>query len=374
MTPKRTKTKYTGIARLDWPGGRVTYRATAPLWIDADGKRHDPTKHAASLKEARTWRDEQLGLRAQGIKQPTGRLELGAYLDDWAETYEARRPGNTASGYRRSLAKLKPLPIWKTKLADLEPHHVRRAYDALKPGAVRYVHTALHKALADAVPRLLGRNPATGTACDRRTTRDERAVWTEDEYRAWLAVAADDELWPLWRLLGQTGLRRGELLGVDWPDLDLEAGTVTVRRQFTVESGRVTLKDLKTSNARRTVDLDAETVALLREHRKSQTMRRLGRDAHAVFTYADGIRVGPSRSLNDRFQELVASAEVRRLTIHDVRHTHATLLLRRGIPIHVVSRRLGHANPAITLNIYSHVLNDMGRTAADVAGVIAGVG
>lgn len=130
---------------------------------------------------------------------------------------------------------------------------------------------------------------------------------------------------------------------------------------------------MKTSHARRTIDLDGGPVAVLREWRKQQPTRRLGRDAHAVFTYRDGTRVGPTRSLNDRFQMVVTQAGIRRLTIHDVRHTHATLLLPRAVPIHVVSRRLGHANPAITLSVYSHVLGDMGRTAADVAGAIAEV-
>lgn len=371
MKATRTATKYAGIVKLEWPNGTVTYRATAPWWVDADGKRHDPTKHTASLKEAREWRDEQLGLRAQGVKQPTGRLTVGDYLDDWTTTYTARRPGNTAGSYRRSLNKLRRLPIWGTRLADLEPHHVGRAYDALEPGAVPYVHCALHKALGDAVPRLLGRNPATGARRGRKLSRDERPVWTEDEYRAWLGSAFEDDLWPMWRLLGQTGLRRGELLGLDWPDIDLDAGTVTVRRQFTVESGKGTLKDVKTSHGRRTVDIDAETIAVLRDWRKQQPTRRLGRDAHAVFTYSDGSRVGPSRALNDRFQAAVARADVRRLTVHDVRHTHATLLLRRGVPVHVVSRRLGHATAAITLQVYAHVLGDMGRTAADIAGAIA---
>lgn len=370
----KTPTKYAGISKVLWPSGRVTYRATAPWWIDSSGRRHNPSKNCETLKSAQDWRTEQLGDRQKGVKRPTGRLLFGEYLDSWSAKYETRSPGNTATAYRRALAKLHPLPIWKMKLADVELEDVKGAYDALPSRAVSYVHDALHKALGDAVPRLVGRNAATGAARGRSTTRPERAVWTEPEYKMWLSKAAEDELWPLWRFLGQTGARRGEVLGCDWSDLDLDAGTVTIRRQFTVVSGRVTLKDVKTPRGRRTIDLDAETVEILRDWRKTQprALQPSERDRFAVFTHPDGSRVGPTRSLNDRFQKIVKAAKVRRLTLHDCRHCHASLLLRRGVPPHVVSRRLGHANEAITLTLYAHVLPDQARMAAEVAAAIAG--
>lgn len=371
MKPTKTATRYEGIYRLKWPSGRTTYQARAPWWRDSKGKRHDPTKEFASLTDARAWRNEQLGLRARGVRQPTGRQTLGKYLEDWIDTYSARRPGNTAAGYRRGIAKLRDLPIWKAKLGDLDPHDVARTYDSLPARAVPYVHDALHKALADAVPRLIGRNPAMGAGKGRATSRAERPVWDEEEYRAWLAAVAPDELAALWRFIGQTGARRGEALGLDWPDVDFDANLVTIRRQYTVVSGVATLKDLKTKRSRRTIDVDPETMALLREHRKTQRARKLGRDAHACFTYSDGSRVGPTRSLNERFGATITRAGVRLITLHDVRHSHATLLLRRGVPVHVVSRRLGHANEAITLTTYAHVLPDQGRLAAGVARSIA---
>lgn len=369
----RTPTKYEGITKIDWPSGTTTYEARAPWWIDAAGKRNDPRKTFAKLSEARAWRTEQLSLRALGVKQPTGRITLGEYLDDWIDGYALRNPGNTAGSYKRSLAKLRALTIWSAQLADVELEDVKRAYDSLPPKAVPYVHDALHLALGDAVPRRLGRNPATGATKGRKIKRAERAVWEEAEYRAFLAAAASDELAPLWRTLGQTGARRGELLGLDWPDVDLEGARITIRRQYTVEAGKLVLKDVKTERGRRTVDVDADTIAFLREWRKQQTraLQPDSRDAFAVFTYSDGARIGPTRSLNDRFQAVVSAAKVRRLTIHDVRHTHASALLRRGVPVHVVSRRLGHANEAITLTVYAHVLPDQARLAADVAGEIA---
>lgn len=369
-----SKTRHPGIYRIVWTTGRVTWQARAPWWIDAEGKRHTPTKNFDSLADAKAWRAEKIAERSRGVRTPSGRLTLGEYLTDWIERYRARNPGNTSATYARGLSKLQATRIWGIRIGKVDRQAIERAYDELNPRAVAHAHDALHRALADAIPGLLASNPATGAARGRSAPRTERSVWTEDEYRAFLAVAQGEWLWPLWRTIAQTGLRRGEALGLDWSDVDLDRGTLTIRRQFTVIGGRCTIKDVKTPRARRTVDLDPETVLVLREWRKRQP-RTLNPDAaskHAVFTYPDGARVGPTRSLNDHFHRIIATAGLRRLTIHDLRHTHATLLLQRGVPIHVVSRRLGHASEAITLTTYAHVLPDQARMAAEAASAIAG--
>jgi integrase len=306
------------------------------------------------------------------VKRPPGRITLGEYLDEWIETYTIRRPGNTAARYRYGLSKLRDLPIWRARLTAIEPYNIGRSYDALPPEKIPHIHDALHKALADAVPRLLGRNPASGAMRGRRHDRAERAVWIEDEYRAFLAAAAEDEMYVLWLTLGQTGARRGEVLGLNWPDLDLMHGQVTIRRQYAAVAGKLTLKDVKTARGRRTIEIDDGLAGVLRDWQKAQPTRLLGRDAHAVFTYTDGSRIGPTSALNDRFDAVIERAGVRRITIHDMRHVHATLSLRRGVPVHVVSKRLGHASEGFTLQQYAHVLPDQGRLAADAAAAIAG--
>lgn len=235
------------------------------------------------------------------------------------------------------------------------------------------MHDALHKAFADAVPRLLARNPASGAMRGRQHESAERVVWTEEEYRAFLAAAADDDMYVLWLTLGQTGARREEILGLDWTDLDLDNRQMTIRRQYTSLDGPLVLKDVKTARARRTIEIDEGLASVLRDWQKSQPTRRLGRDAHAVFTYTDGTRIGPTSALNDRFNAVIKRAGVRRITIHDLRHVHATLSLRRGVPVHIVSKRLGHASEGFTLQQYAHVLPDQGRLAADAAAQIAGV-
>lgn len=368
---RRTPTKYAGITKLQWENGTVNYRATLPHYIDAAGRRVDPTKHFPTLKEARYWRTERLGLRQRGIRTPTGRVTLGEYVDGWLERY-AKRQGTAVTRHHCAVAKLRRLPIWKLKLADVEPDDIGRAYDEIVPKELLYLHDALHRALADAVPRLIGRNPASGAMRGRKYQRPERVVWDETEYRAFLAAAANDDFYCLWLTIGQTGLRRGEALGLDWSDVDLDAAQLSIRRQYAPVGGKAALRDVKTPRARRTIEIDAGLVQVLREHQRHQKVKRVGRDAHAVFTYADGSRVGPTSALNDRLDDVIERAGVRRLTIHDMRHVHATLALRRGVPVHVVSKRLGHASEGFTLQQYAHVLPDQGRFAAEAAAAIAG--
>lgn len=375
MSARKQQRAAEGIYRRTSARGKVTYRAISPGWIDGTGRRHQPSKSLDTLKEAKAWRAEQATRQSQGMRPTSGGLTLAAYLTNWTAGLGSRMASNTAAQYRAALTRLAALPIGRRRLTDLDTLAVNEAYRLLPATSIRYVHTALHRALAELVPGVLPRNPAAG-AERPKIDREERPVWSEDEMRAFLDTAAGDRLAALWRTLALSGLRRGELLGLRWVDVDLPGGFLAVRQQHTIEGGRAVVKILKTKASRREVDLDAGTVAALRAWKAQQTADRLAagplwKDSGFVFTHQDGAAIAPSRAFDDRFRAIVAGAGVRRLTVHDVRHTHATLLLRRGVPVHVVSRRLGHANIGVTLGIYAHVLPDMSRAAAAAAGAIA---
>jgi len=309
---------------------------------------------------------------------PFGRsrtVRLGEDLDQWLKSYAARRPGNTVVRYRYGISKLRQLPVWRARLADLDRLAIAAAYDSIEPRTVSHVHDGLHRALVEAVDDgFIMRNPASGAMRGRHLPTHEIAAWNESEYRSWLDVVRGEDLYPLWLLLGQTGARRGEALGLDWPDVDLERGVITIRQQYTPVAGRLMLKDVKTSRGRRSVDIDPHTVEVLAalRHERPNRATLLGRDAYAVFAQGSGARLSPSKSLDERFHASIARAGVRKITIHGLRHTHATLLLRRGVPTHVVSKRLGHASEGFTLQQYAHVLPDMSRSAANIAFAITG--
>lgn len=165
-----------------------------------------------------------------------------------------------------------------------------------------------------------------------------------------------------------TGLRRGELLALRWTDIDLDKQTLSVRQSLEQTRDAVTLKQPKTRRGRRLVALANVTVEALRRHRADQAKRRLllgaaYKDRSFVLTRVDGRPMNPAETSKD-FARLVAKKGLTRVSLHGLRHTHATLLLRANVHPKVVSERLGHATIGITLDTYSHVLPDMQQVAA----------
>jgi integrase len=161
-------------------------------------------------------------------------------------------------------------------------------------------------------------------------------------------------------------MRRGELLGLKWSDVDLESGCVSVRRQLLREGGRLRFGPPKTRSGRRSICLDAGTVAALVAHRQQQASGHhlIGGTLDLVFRRADGSPHDPD-VISHQFQRFMSRSELRRIRLHDLRHTHATVSLQAEVHPKVVQERLGHASVKLTLDTYAHVLPPMHRAAAD---------
>jgi integrase len=187
--------------------------------------------------------------------------------------------------------------------------------------------------------------------------------------RHFLDVARDDGYNPIWLIALHTGMRRGELLGLRWQDVDPTKGVLHVRQFVTPHRSTWHIGEPKTASGRRTIVLDAACVTALREHRTRQNERRLAgevwQDYDLVFASEVGTPIDPN-NLYHRFLKLVKQAGVPRIPFHGLRHSHATLLMKQGIHPKVASERLGHADISITLQTYSHMLPAMQREAADV--------
>ena len=324
------------------------------------------------------------------------RITVREYLNEWLEASASRVRPTTLASYRMHVEQHIAPRIGGHRLQDLTPLMVERLYanllaegrrpkkkakdgekakpEGLSPNTVRRIASTLHKALTDATKKkLLPFNPADAAELpkvkpNQSRKPDDVQAWTLPELMAFLRHVHDDRLYALWRLAAWTGMRLGELVGLRWPDVDFEKGVLGVRRaRVMVGSNDIRESEPKTARGRRRVDLDAETCMGLSAWRDRQSREQAAwpgewPDHDLVFTHEDGAALRPD-FVSRSFKAHVRRTQLPTIRLHDLRHTHATLMLAAEIPLKVVSERLGHANPAFTMNVYQHVLPGQQREA-----------
>jgi integrase len=302
--------------------------------------------------------------------------------NSWLPMTEARVKPTTFHSYKRNL-EIHVIPhVGSRPVQQLTPLMLNAMYAKLQAEGsghgplsaktVRYIHTTIHKALEDAVDAaVIGRNPAARAKPPRPSRRSTRRVgsWEPSELAAFLGFVRGTRLEAAWRLATMTGMRRGEILGLRWADIDLEKARLSVRQAVVAVAYEMIESTPKSHNAR-VIDLDSETVDLLRAHRRRQQDERAEwgtdyEDRDLVVCHENGSPIHP-QSFSQTFARLVKQAAVRVIRLHDLRHTHATLALKAGVPVKVVSERLGHEPPAFTLKQYAHVIPGMQAAAAAV--------
>jgi integrase len=228
----------------------------------------------------------------------------------------------------------------------------------------RLVHAVLHRAFKQAVK--LGMVPRN--VCDAveapRVARKEVQALTGEQVAKLFRAAGGDRMEALYVVAVASGLRMGELFGLDWPDVDLDGGALTVRRALSEVNGKLTLAEPKTNKSRRRVELPSIAVDALFEHRK----RMVAEGNHArgyVFCNHSGGPLRRSHFHSQYWKPLLKRAELPPAKFHNLRHTSATLLLGQGVHPKIVQERLGHSQISMTLDVYSHVLPTMQREAAN---------
>jgi integrase len=331
-----------------------------------------PTKKAAEAAAAELIASIESGGFGEA---EAAKLTVAQYLTRWLDSIGQSVRPSTQRRYSDLVRQHIEPVIGRVQLAKLTPLDVQRLYanrlDAgLSPTSVELLHNILHKALKQAMRwGLLTRNVTEAVDAPRRVL-PEYVTWNEAQVAAFLAVAEADDLAALWRLALLTGMRRGEILGLKWADLDLARGTLSVKRTLSRgPQGSYDFGQPKTASGRRQIALPRSVVDSLKRHRVHQNEERLAAgpaytDNGLVFTDAIGVPVHPN-TLRHRFLRLIAQAGVPVLRFHDLRHTSATLMLANGEHPKIVQERLGHANISMTLDRYSHVSPDMQRQAAD---------
>ncbi|MHB1444975.1 MAG: tyrosine-type recombinase/integrase [Acidimicrobiales bacterium] len=340
-------------------------------WHAAGTDRADAEKLAARLASERNGRNDQ-----------TRSLSFGAYLTrQWLPGKRVVLAASTYAGYHRNVERHILPALGRVPLRGLRPHHLEALYErllhpvdgsvGLAPKTVYEVHLVIRGALADAVRRgLLVRNVALVAHAPRLRSipKVEQQAWTADELQAFLRAAAGHRLFAALWVAAFTGMRRSELLGLRWDDFDAAKATLSINRGLVAIGYELTETRGKTRNARRRIDLDATTIDVLTAWRDWQHTEQRAVDiepSDRMFTDGHGTVVHP-HAISQAFERIARRAGMRVIRLHDLRHTHGTLLIAAGVPVKVVSERLGHANPTFTIETYQHVLPGMQADAARV--------
>jgi integrase len=364
---------------------------------DGRGKRRQLRRRGfASKKDAVSARDELRADVKTGHLPTSSRETVAAYMERWLVARQASVKPSTWASYRQivdayvtpglgslQLRRLDGLTL-TAFYGDLLANGATGARSAegkgrpLAPKTVRNVAGMLHKAFKDAVRwSVLTSNPADSAELPRRSAPEMKA-WTVDQVGVFLLAAEDHPQWIVWRLLLMTGARRGEVLGLDWRDIDLAGGRITIRQTWSMAGNKPMLGSPKTASGSRVVALDTGTVVALKRWKSEQGRYRLAMGAGwptttAVVTEQDGQRVHP-QVLTRRFKALCRDLDVTPIRLHDLRHTVASVALAHGEDVTVLSRRLGHADVGVTLKLYRHVMPGEDQAAADrMASLFGGI-
>lgn len=347
----------------------------------ATGKRRQKWYHGfATRKEAERARVALLGKLDRGDYQEPTKETVAQFLRSWLTGTAARIRPSTLVSYqlivtRRVIPHIGAIPIQSVRAADLNDLYAAllatgsSSSGPLSPKTVRNVHIVLHRAFEDAVRRgLIARNPADHTDVPR-VEQQPMNTWSREELRAFLGSVKDDPMYAAWLLAATTGMRRGEVLGLRWTDVDIDRGRASVSQQITTVRNKPVAAPPKTAKARRAVALDKRTILALEKHRRGQAAQQKLAGASwvntgLVFTRPDGNLIHPDL-FSRWFTQRCRAAELRRIRLHDLRHGWATMALEAGVHPKIVSEQLGHATTGITLDIYSHVAPSMSADAVE---------
>jgi integrase len=353
--------RWRGVLDLGWVDGKRVRR-----WVSAPTEREVLAK-LTELKET----------QRKGLNLAARPRTFGEWLDEWLAMKERQGTrGTTLRGYRWLIREHIRPTLGRKPLDKLSPTDVRRLVETksasgLSGQSVRLMHGLIRNVLADAErEELVYRNVAKLVRPPGVQRAEVRAL-TVEEARRLVAVIKGDRFEALWLCALTLGLRKGELLGLRWTDIDFDAGTLRVRQALQRVDGRLVLVEPKTSLSRRTVPVPAATLAALRSRRAQQDEEQLAAKNTwvqwgLVFTTHIGRPIDP-RNLSRSWYLIRERAELGPVRVHDLRHSCASFMLAAGASPRTVMKTLGHSQIGLTMNTYTHVLPDLERTAVDAA-------
>jgi integrase len=304
-----------------------------------------------------------------GFAVEPSRLTVAEFADHWVKNVASQKVRVTTLANYKLLVKLHITPhIGGIRLDRLTPIHLQSWHSTLeRAGAFTYQRHAAHVLLKTILTQalklgLVGRNPLAAVD-PPRLPQKELELLNPAQVRQLLAAAVDQPFEALIALAIGTGARQGELFGLQWRDLDLEAGVMTVQRTLIEVNGHHEFGEPKTKRSRRRIDLPRYAVAALKAHRSRQPATP--HPATLVFTDESGKPLRRSNFIRRVWHELLKVAKLPRVKFHSLRHSHVTTLLAEGAPLTAVSERVGHSRTSMTTDVYAHAVEGMQRELAN---------
>lgn len=309
-----------------------------------------------------------------GLNVQASHTAFGQFLNEWLERYVSKRVrGSTMDGYRQR-AKHIVDGLGDVSIVDLRPDHLIEYYDSkllnLSASTITKHHHLIVDCLSDAVKwNLVTRNVGIAVEPPRAPKKEMKALSVGETHR-FLDNCTTEPWRTIFHTLIWTGIRRSELLGLQWNDLDLDMALMTIRRSLVrLQNGTYVTDEPKTSSGARSLDLAPSTCLILKQHRAGQErdVELLGippSQANFVFGHPDGTPRTPS-TVTQQFRRIASRAGLSGVRLHDLRHTHASLMLQQGTDIKTISTRLGHSSVAFTMDTYAHLLPGMQKAAME---------
>ncbi|MDB5059418.1 MAG: integration/recombination/inversion protein [Chloroflexi bacterium] len=370
--------RYEGIERREGKKG-VRWVARLELGIDPlTGKRRQREQAFGTEQEARRARAVWVAEREHGTVVTISRITVREILLAWLDRHMQGKAPLTIVSYQATVHKhllpssLSRLPVQRLTAGQVQAYYNQLIAQGTGQRTRELVHLRLCQALDMAVELgHVGQNVARRCAVNMAQSTVGRAL-SQEQVAAFLAVAAHDTYHPIWHLALATGLRRGELLGLRWSDIDFGLGLLHVRQTLVWYDRRPHLQErTKSAAGRRMVQLDPTTMRLLllRQGEQEATRHAAGsrwNDLDLVFSVANGGPIGPN-NLHRSFKQLLMQAGLPNIRLHDLRHTHITHLVGHGVPLPMVAERGGYADPSTLLDVYSHILPSMQELAVEAA-------
>jgi len=338
-----------------------------------DGRRHRKYVYGVTKADVRDRMGRAIREVQRGAILGDDRQTVSAFLDEWIASITTKVRPKTHHSYSQLVrVHLKP-GLGKHRINKLRPEHVEAFLDAksaagLSPRTCQYLRAVLRRALSRAVKQdIIARNVAA-LADPPRVVRKEVEALTPDQARAFLEAIADHRLYALVAVAVSLGMRQGEILGLRWQDVDLDRGAIRIQHALHRSNKAWTLGEPKSERSRRTVKMPDTLVTILKAHRKAQLETRLAagekwKEHGFVFTARHGQPL-EGTVLNREVKKLMGKAGLPALHFHALRHSCATLLLAQGVAPRVVMEVLGHSDVRLTLNTYSHVVEQLQDVAA----------